>query len=606
MRFLSNLVASTLGALVAIGLVILLGFVFLIGLAASADTEPSVADGSTLVVKIDGPIPPRAVESPLGQVFGEMPRYGLLELRNALQQAAVDERISGVWLQIENLGPTSWATLQEARAALLTYRESGKPLVASSADFGMSETAYFLATAADSIYAQPESFFEFNGFASQYAFVDGLLEKLHIEPQIVRAGKYKSAVEPFLRRDLSEENEEQLQAILDDVESVYLEAIAQARGLQVDELRQRVGSDPILDADVAQRAGFLDAIKYQDEVRDILKKRYGVALDTDFETIGVSRYASIPDADAGLEVGNDGEIAVLYATGAIVPGSGDRDPLTGEVSELGSEDFREAMQDIREDEDVQAVVVRVNSPGGSAAASEAIYREIELTQQKKPVIVSMGDVAASGGYWISAAADTIVADPLTITGSIGVFAVLFDASGFFNEDLGITFDAVQTAPYADFGSPLAELEPVERNMLRASLDDTYQNFLRHVASGRQLTVDAVDEIAQGRVWTGRRAQEVGLVDLLGGLDTAVRVAAERVDLEEGTYRVRRWPRPKTFVERLVQDMQVQSAQAWMEWNTTPSERWIAEQALRQSRVLGRLHELHGTAQARMTFEPLIR
>ena len=602
MRFLSTLVASTLGVFVALGLIVAFSLLFFIALASSSDEAPRVRAGSALVINLNGPIPETASDDPFTQAFGGGAPFDLRDLQIGLQKAAVDDRIGAVWLQVTSAGG-AWATLEEVRRALAAFKESGKPIYASSDDFTVSETGYFLASIADSVFAQREGIFEFNGFALIQPFFKNALDKLEVEPQVVRAGSFKSAAEPFTRADLSSENREQLNAILGDINTRFLEAVSESRELSVDSLQSLIFSGAILTAEGAAEAGLLDALLYHDEVIELLKGRLGdYEADDDLRTVSLSQYARVPAADAGLEIGDEGEIAIVYAVGSIVNGDGgESDPFSGS-QQLAPLPFRDAIKTAREDEDVRAVVVRVNSPGGSASASEAIWREIELTQQEKPVVISMGDYAASGGYWISTPADTIVADPLTLTGSIGVFMLGFDTEGFFNEKLGVTFDGVQSSPYADMFYGIDGFEEGERLVAERFVQETYRTFLEKVAQSRGLTTEQVDAIAQGRVWTGEQAKAIGLVDVLGGLDEAVRIAAERVGLEEGTYRTRILPRPKSFVERFATALETRAVSAWLDVRTTPAERFLMEQA----RTLQALQEMNGTAQARMLLDVRVR
>lgn len=599
MRFLSTLVASTLGVFVAIGILFVFLLLFFIALASSADQAPSVRSGSALVINLRGPIPESAPNDPLTQAFGGGADFDLRDLQLGLRKAAVDDRIDAVWLQVTGVGG-AWATLEEIRRALEAFKtESGKPVIASSDDFTISEAGYFIASAADSVFAQREGIFEYNGFALIQPFFRGTLDRLEIEPQVVRAGSFKSAAEPFTRTGLSPENREQLYAILGDINSRFLEAVAESRGLTVDALQDLVTGGAIFSAEEAEAAGLLDALLYHDEVVDLLKDRIGdYDEEDDLRTISLGDYARVPASDAGLELGDEGEVAIVYAVGPIVNGDGgERDPFSS-GQQLAPLPFRDAIKTAREDDDVKAVVVRVNSPGGSASASEAIWREVALTREEKPVVISMGDYAASGGYWISTPAETIVADPLTLTGSIGVFFLGFNAREFFNDKLGVTFDGVQTSPYADMFYGIDGFEEGEREVAERFVQDTYATFLEKVAQSRDLAIEQVDAIAQGRVWTGIQAQKLGLVDVLGGLDDAVAIAAERAGLEEGTYRTRILPRPKTFIERFARALETRAAQAWLHLTTTPSERFLLE----QTRMLREVERMHGTVQARMLLD----
>lgn len=596
MRFLSTLVASTIGTLLAFGVVFLFLFLFIFAISLSTGQAPSVTPGSVLAVEVDGPIPERISEDPFATAFAgsDRARYDLQDLKNAFQKAATDDRIDGVWLQLRQTN-AAWATLDEVRDALVTFKESGKPLIASSDDFGMSEKTYFLASAADSVFAAPQASFEFNGFQITTQFFKGTLDKLDVEPEVIRAGKYKSAVEPFTRETLSEPNRTQLTALLNTQNEQFMQTVAESRGRTPDALNQLASDAALLSADQAVDAGLIDSLRYEDEVRDIIKTRLGYDADANVRTISVSRYANVPFSDAGIQTAGNGQVAVVYAEGQIISGSSeDIVPISG-GGFIGSDTFGDAMEEARTSSSVNAVVVRVNSPGGSVSASEAMWRAVELTAQEKPVIVSMGDVAASGGYYISTAADTIVANPQTITGSIGVFGVLFNASGFFDNKLGITFDAVQTSPYADMFSGIEPLSDAERRLLENNIEDVYDHFLMRVANGRGMSTEEVDAVAQGRVWSGQDALRVGLVDTLGTLGDAVRIAAQKAGMGDGPYRVRTLPRMKTFLERFNEALYGQAATMWMDLTTSPAERMLIE----QRRVLQDLARTHGTAQARL-------
>lgn len=598
MRFLSTLVASALGTLLAFGVMVLFFFLFIFAVALSGEPEPSVSTGSVLVVEVDGPIPERQSEDPFARAFGpEGASYDVLDLKGALRKAAVDRRIDGVWLQLRGTN-ASWATLEEVRSALEAFKkESGKPLIASSRDFGLTEKTYFLASTADSVFAAPQAPFEYNGFYITTEFFQHALDKLDIEPQVVRAGKFKSAVEPFIRDDLSDENRLQLNALLESQNSRFMQAVAKNRSLDTATLDTMADTGAILSVDDAVEAGLIDGIRYHDEVADLIKEQMGYEPNDNLRTTKVSRYKGISGSSVGLEPTGDGEIAVVYAEGSIVSGkSDDTIPISG-PGFIGSETFAEAMRNARTSDRVKAVVLRINSPGGLVSASESMWHAIKRTAEEKPVIASMGGVAASGGYYIAVAADSIVADPLTITGSIGVFGLFFDASGLFENKLGVTFDGVSTSPYADIYSGLRPFSENERQLLETNIDETYQQFLERVAEGRGMTVEAVDEIAQGRVWSGEDARRVGLVDTLGTLGDAIRMAAQKVGLGDGPYRVRLLPRPKTFIERLNEALYTRAAQAWMHVTSSPLERSLME----QQRVLRDLARTHGTAQARLPY-----
>jgi len=594
MRFLSTLAASIIGTLVALGILVLFGFLLITAFVASADTTPSVQSNSVLTMELSGALPERVAPDPFAQALGDGPRYGVHDVRDALEKAAADDRIEGVLLKARSVAP-QWAALQEVRAALLEYKESGKPLYAYTGEYYSNEAAYFLNSTADSVFAGPEGFFEFNGFTLQSTFFADMLEKVGVEPTVIRAGEFKSAGEAFTRSGFSEENEEQLRAIVDEQHTVFLNAVAESRGTTAEALQRIKEERPTFTARQALDRGLLDGLLFEDEVMDQMRTRLNIGENDELNTITLGRYARIPASDAGLERGSEGTIAVVYAQGQIVPGSEDS-PFGGGM--LASADFTETMRDAREDDRVDAVVVRVNSPGGSASASDAILREIALTQEEKPVVISMGNVAASGGYWIATAANAIVADPLTITGSIGVFGLHLNTSELLSDRIGLTFDQVQTAPLADFLSPTDALTERERELFQTFVMETYAEFLEKVAEARGMTVEEVDAVAQGRVWTGADALEVGLVDELGGLSHAIDKAAGLVELEPGTFRIRELPRQKTFVEQLAAGFETQAQALWTRVTGAPGQDLFQNNL----RLLRETERMHGTVQARMPYD----
>jgi protease-4 len=601
MKFLSTLFASLLGTLLALGLLFFMFFLLLLGLASSSEQTPTVRTGSVLVVPFDGVIPEAVSGDPVRQAFADEPSYDLSDLREALRKAAADRRIAAVWLKLRGV-EASWSTLHEVRQALLDFRKSSKPLYASSNDYIMGEAEYYLASAADSVFAGPNAPFEFNGFAITAEFYKRLLDKLDVEPQVIRAGRYKSAVEPYLREDLSPENEEQLAALLATINRHFLEAVAERRGLTPEGLGQLLATRALVSVEDAHREKLVDSLLFDEQVADVLKQRLGIAASDDLEETSLRAYVRIPAQEAGLSTGNAGEVAVVYAVGTIMNGKSSNERTPFGDNTLGSATFADAMAEARENERIKAVVVRINSPGGFAPAADVMWQAIDRTAAEKPVLVSMGDVAASGGYWMAAAADTIVADPLTITGSIGVFSVFFNTQGLFENKLGITFDAVRTSPYADMFSGVRPLTEAERTLMQTSTDQTYQTFLQKVAEGRRMTPAQVDSLGQGRVWAGEQARQNGLVDVLGNLDTTIRLAATKAGLEEGTYRVRELPRPATFLEELNETLNARITAAWQHLRTSAAERTL----LAQARTLKRLLAEQGTVQARMLLDIRIR
>ncbi len=595
MRFLSTLLASTLGALLAFGLVFFIVLFFFVALAASTEQAPRVRASSVLVVPLSGSIQERSSADPLTEsLLGER-SYNLMQFKEAIQKATVDPRIDGIWLQLKGLS-SSWATLQEIRSALVTFKESGKFIVASSDDHAVGEGSYFLASAADEIYASAQAPFEFNGFYMAGEFYKGLLDKLDIQAQPVRAGKYKSAIEPFIRTNLSDDNREQLTALLDAQYNIFLQTIADSRELSRENILAIMESEAILTATDAYRVGLINDLLFHDQVEDLIKDRMALEESDELRTISLRSYIRVPKSDAGIETSRKNEIAVVYAVGAIMTGTSgySANPLLGgEI--VGSETFNAAMREAAESDRVKAIVVRIDSPGGSAAASDAMWREITLAAEQKPVIISMGDVAASGGFWIATAGDMIVANPLTITGSIGVFSMMLDTSGLFENKLGINFDVVRTGPFADMYSGTRALSPEEIRLLSQSTEETYQSFLELVAESRKMSVEEVHALAQGRVWSGVDAFEAGLVDVLGGLDKALELAVEQAELQESGYSIRVLPRPKTFIEQMNEAINAQAAQIWLNLTLSPTEQLIRQEA----ENLKVFNQLHGTVQAWM-------
>jgi protease-4 len=380
-----------------------------------------------------------------------------------------------------------------------------------------------------------------------------------------------------------------------------METVAEARGASVESLNQLADEGAFLTSAMAEEEGLVDGLLYEDQVRDRLRSLTDGGMTGDLSTVSVGSYRRVSLSAAGQSYTGTGQVDIVYAEGNIVTGAPEESPFGSGSEALGSTTLTEALETARTSASTKAVVLRVNSPGGSAAASEAMWRAVKRTSAEKPVIVSMGDVAASGGYYLAAGADSIVADPTTTTGSIGVFGLLVNAEDFFQNKLGITFDGVNTSPYADLFSPTKPLDDAERRLIAQSIDQTYQTFLQRVADARGMSVAAVDSVAQGRVWSGRDAMEVGLVDTTGTLADAVAMAGQAAGLGDGPYRTRPLPRPKTFVERLSEQFATQARQVWMSTTKTA----VGETLWRKKQMLDRVIGSQGAIQARLPFEPTI-
>ena len=584
MRFFSTLLASALGTLVAGAVLVFIGFLFITALIASTSSPPAtVRAGSVLEVSLTGAVPELVSSDPFDAMLGISPSHDLVGLKNAIRAAAEDERIEGIWLQANGVA-TSWATLQEIRDALEEFKESGKPIIASSDERMITERDYFLASVADEIYAGPGAIFEFNGLYAQSFFYKDMLDKLGVEPTIIRAGSYKSAVEPFTRTNMSSESRAQLSALLYTHNEALISAVAESREVTPEYVESLMRDDAFITTDDGFAAGMLDSLLFDQDVEEIFKDHLGLSESAEFRSVSLSDY--ITDAPRSSSGGTDA-IGVVYAVGPITSGE------SVGANSVGSTTFNNAIKRIRENDRVKAMVLRINSPGGSALASEAMWQEINKTAEEMPVIVSMGGVAASGGYWLATAGDTIVADPTTITGSIGVFGMHFSVGDMFDSKLGITTDQVTTSAYADMFSGFRPLRAPEQALLGRLIESTYDDFLELVATNRGMTIEEVHQIAQGRVWTGKDAMEIGLVDVMGGIDAAIALAAEEAGLEPDSYSLVRGPRPKSFLEELENALMVRIAKVL---NIAPTE---------HTEVLRRIEEavqMQGVPQARMPLD----
>jgi protease IV len=458
---------------------------------------------------------------------------GLYDIVRLLQRAKTDNNISGLYIQA-NSNANSFAASEEIRNAILDFKTSGK-FVLAHGDV-MSQQAYAVANVADSVFLSPQGYLEWNGLSVEYAFLKGTLEKLDIEPQIFYAGKFKSATEPLRATEMTPANELQTSVWLNDLYSHLLMGASVARKIDTATLHSLANEGKIQTAADAVTYKLIDALKYDDELKDAIKRRLKIDKYERTNYLTVNTYLAAHKLDKS---GGD-RIALIYAEGNIIDGE------SGEGN-IGSETYRTLLRKARLDKSIKAIVLRVNSGGGSALASENIWREMELAKKEKPVVVSFGDVAASGGYYISCAADSIFCLPNTITGSIGVFGVIPNMEAFFKNKLGITFDGVKTGPYADMGAIYRPLGENEKKMVQASIDVIYAQFKQRVADGRKKDTAYIDSIAQGRVWTGMRAKEIGLVDRFGGLDDAVKCAARLAKLED--YSLREFPQPKNIFEQ---------------------------------------------------------
>ena len=539
-QFFKFVLATVVGLLVFS----LLGFVLLAGLVAAVESSgPSktVAANSVLELKLDKPISERKESADLNPFGGAQATIGLVELRDVIRRAKTDDDIKGILLNLE-LVQGGMASLEEIRDALLDFKKNGKFIVAYHEI--ASEKSYYLSSVADQIYLHPQGTLEFNGLSSEVMFYKRLFDKAGIEPYIFRVGSFKSAVEPFFRENFSDSARYQTVTYLNALNDHMLSQVAASRRIPLPRLHVISDSMLVHNAPDALRLRLVTKLGYFDEVQDYLRGKLGLKADKKPGLITLSDYQEQDGETDANGVSSGNRIAVIYAEGDIVTGRGSSD-------NIGSDKFAEAIRKARLDDKVKAVVLRVNSPGGSSLASDIIYREVVLTKKVKPIIASMSDVAASGGYYISMACDAIVAHPNTITGSIGVFGVLPNIQPLLADKLGITVDRVKTGLFSDLPTITRALSPFEKQQLQQEVNNIYADFTTKAAQGRHMPVARLRRIASGRVWSGTEGKKIGLVDVLGSYEDALKIAAARAHLKPGDYRVQRLPRQKTAVQKFL-------------------------------------------------------
>lgn len=540
-QFFKYVLATIVGLLLFsfVSFLLMLGIVSIIG--AASDKEVVVKDNSVLKLNLNTPIREVGVENPFngfGPFNSEGDVVGLTDLKKALANAKLDPNVKGVYVQTE-YPQAGWATLEEVRSALADFRQSKKFVYA----YGevMTEKGYYVASVADQIVITPAGAMEWNGLDAEYSFFKGTFDKLNIQPVIFRVGDFKSAVEPFFRTDMSEASKLQTASFLNSINDHYLTNISRSRGVPVATLKKLADDLTIRTPADALKAKLITSVGYQDEIEATMRKTMGLAADKKISYVSLGKYENAKDY---VEEGSSkNRIAVIVAQGDIVSGKDD--------DNVASDRVVEQIRKARLDDRVKAVVMRINSPGGSALASDVMWREIELTKKEKPVIASMSDLAASGGYYLAMGCNQIVAQPNTITGSIGIFGVLFNTEGFFRDKLGITYDRVMTNAHSDFPTLTREMTPFEKDVLQKNVERGYDVFTRKAAQGRRMSVDSLRKLASGRVWTGTQAKANGLVDQLGGLDDAIKLAAKSAKLKEGDYRVRYVPEKKNAFEEFM-------------------------------------------------------
>jgi len=543
-NFFKFIFASCLGTLLALGAMTFIFVSAASSLGKQAD-KVKVKSNSVLKLTFSDPIPEKtnnmAPTGALNLSFNESP-LGLHDMIDAIEAAKDDDNIKGIYLELSSNFSAGMATMSALRQALEDFKESEKFVVSYGNYY--TQGSYYMASVADKMYLNPVGAVVAPGFAAQIPFFKKMIDEWGIKAQVYYAGKFKSATEPFRRTNMSEENRLQTSQYLNEGFNIFLEDMAKSRGKSLAEMKDIVSEYRARNAQDAVDYGLIDELKYKDQVLDNLKDRLGLDEDEDIGAIGIKKYHKAAKKKSDYSIKD--RIAVVYAEGNIVDGE-------GETGNIGGDRYAKIIRKIRKDDKVKAIVLRVNSGGGSALASEVILRELTRAKEEgKNVVVSMGDVAASGGYYIACEAEKIFAEPNTITGSIGVFGLIPSVQNMMDKEIGITFDTVKTGRFATTGAPFFDLNEAEGQIIQQSVDEVYTTFKQRVADGRDMTVEDVDEVAQGRVWTGKKASTIGLVDELGGLDDALAAAAELADLEN--YRVKEYPRTKEPIQQLLDDL----------------------------------------------------
>jgi protease IV len=530
--FLKYTLATITGIIIASVLFFVVMLASLTAIISSGNKPVSISNNSILVIKAGVPIPDRGDQNPfkdidlLNMTLSYTP--GLNEILHNIEKAAKDDKIKGILIE-NGLQPGGWATTEEIRSAIEKFRESGK-FVISYSDYVLTQECYYLATAADKIYINPGSMVDFKGLSSEVMFFKKALEKIGVEVQVIRHGKFKGAVEPFILDKLSDENKAQIKDYTGTIWNQIIGDISKSRNISIEKLNKIADN---LDGNLATGAlenKLVDGLKYRDELIDTLKILSGISSNKDLNLVPLVKYNKVPGSNMNYSAKN--KIAVVYAEGNIVNGKGNE-------GNIGGNYYADIIRKVRIDTAIKAIVLRVNSPGGSATAADIIWRELELASKTKPVVISMGNYAASGGYYISAPGTKIYADPTTISGSIGVFGLIPNANKLLEQKLGLTTETLNTNKNSDFPSVTRALSPYERELMQNSIEKIYGDFVGKVAAGRKMSSQSVDSIGQGRVWSGTSALKIGLVDEMGGIEDAIKGAAELAGIN--AYSIRELP-----------------------------------------------------------------
>jgi protease-4 len=539
LKFLKNIFSTVIGILLSFFVIIII-FIGVLSVSSEYQKKEKKIDKNTILkIDLSTPVVERVSTNPLADLdlFNPEPKKQL-ELKAILdniEKAKFDDNIIAIYINspVVNAGLSQ---TEEIRNKLLEFKKTGKPIIAYSEVYSIKN--YFLSSVADKIYMNPVGGIDHKGLSATVMFFKGLLEKLNIDLQIFRLGKFKSAIEPFTLDKMSNENREQLKIMLNSVNNNIMDSISSQRQIPFEMVKKHANQLTLNSAEICHEKGYIDHLIYEDQVVDSL---LSIGTNEKLKTISLKGYSLVKSNEKDI---SRNKIAIIYATGEINSGKGD-------VASIGSKTTSAAIKKARKDKKVKAIILRVNSPGGSALASDVIWRETKLAQKEKPLVVSMGDYAASGGYYIACAADKIIANPTTVTGSIGVFGMIPNMQNFYKSNFGITVDTVKTNTYADMGTS-RKLSTYEKNKVQESVKNIYSTFISRVSDGRDMTTEDVDAIGQGRVWSGYDAKDIGLVDLNGGLETAIMIAAELAEVDD--YRVISLPKIEDPFTKIMNDL----------------------------------------------------
>lgn len=559
-QFFKFMFASMLGVFLSFAVAFIIFFVLIgsIVSSSSSDKQPSLSSNSILKIELDKAIKDRPSNNPFDNFdfnsFEDKTPLSLKNIIDNIKKAKDDERIKGIYLDIPYL-QANMANTEEIRKALLDFKSSDKFIVSYSENYGQAD--YYLASVADEIYLNPAGELTFKGLSTELMFFKDALSRLEVDLQVIRHGKFKSAIEPFIREDMSEANREQISTLINSIWGNMVNNISESRKVSIEELNQIADGLLIRNAESAMQKGLVDGLKYEDEVLALLGEKVEAEEVEKINFIGLNSYKRvrsksqpvldevIPEGLALEDRNSRNKIAIVFAEGEIVSGDSQND-------QIGSNTIAKAIKEARKDDQVKAIVLRVNSPGGSALASDVMWREVVLAKEAKPVVVSMGGVAASGGYYISCAADKIYAESSTITGSIGVFGIIPNVEGMLKSKMGIDIDRVTSNEYSDGLTAFRPMKNTEREMIQEMIEEIYDDFTQKVADGRGMTQAEVDSIGQGRVWSGTTAVEIGLVDKIGGLKDAIQEAASLAEVKD--YKIREFPKQEDPFEKMLKDL----------------------------------------------------